>query len=75
MRKTFSGLGMLWSIELRNGVGLDVEFVDSRPVWVCKVDAVTGVSTWDTMPFEGVVFLLPFININIGRCYVEVDDE
>ena len=75
MRKTFSGLGMLWSIELRNGVGIDLEFVDSRPVWVTKFDLVTGEYTWTTMPFEGVVILLPFININIGRCYVEVDDE
>ena len=75
MRKTFSGLGMLWSIELRNGVGIDLEFVDSRPVWVTKFDLVTGEYTWTTMPFEGVVILLPFININVGRCYVEVDDE
>ena len=75
MRKTFSGLGMLWSIELRNGVGIDLEFVDSRPVWVTKFDLVTGEYTWTTMPFEGVVILLPFININVGRCYVEIDDE
>ena len=23
----------LFTVELRNGVGLDLEFVDSRPVW------------------------------------------
>jgi|TARA_B100000085_G_C18240331_1_gene389684 hypothetical protein len=75
MRKTINWLGMLWSAELRNGVGFDVEFVDSRPVWVMKIDTRTGVGSWESMPFEGVVILLPFININIGRCYVEVDDE
>ncbi len=75
MRTTKSMFGLLWSIELRNGVGIDLEFVDSRPVWVTKVDLLTGEYTWETMPFEGVVILLPFININIGRCYVEVDDE
>ena len=75
MRTTISLFGMLWSIELRNGVGFDIEFVDSRPVWVDKVDLVTGEHTWTAMPFEGVVFLLPFININVGRCYVEVDEN
>ena len=75
MRTTKSMFGMLWSIELRNGVGIDIEFADSRPVWVTKVDLLTGEYTWETMPFEGVVILLPFININIGRCYVEVDED
>ena len=75
MRKTINMFGMYWTIELRNGVGIDLEFVDSRPVWVTKVDMNTGVQTWETMPFEGVIILLPFININIGRCYVEINDE
>ena len=74
MRKSINMFGMYWTIELRNGVGIDLEFVDSRPVWVTKVDMNTGVQTWETMPFEGVIILLPFININIGRCYVEVDE-
>ena len=75
MRTTISLFGMLWSIELRNGVGFDIEFVNSRPVWVEKIGLVKDESTWTAMPFEGVVILLPFININIGRCYVEIDDE
>lgn len=74
MRKTINMFGMYWTIELRNGVGIDLEFVDSRPVWVTKIDINTGVQTWETMPFEGVIILLPFININVGRCYVEVDE-
>lgn len=74
MRKTINMLGMYWTIELRNGVGIDLEFVDSRPVWVTKTDINTGVQTWETMPFEGVIILLPFININIGRCYVEGEE-
>ena len=75
MRTTISLFGMLWSIELRNGVGFDIAFVNSRPVWVEKIDLVKDESTWTAMPFEGVVILLPFINVNIGRCYVEIDDE
>lgn len=74
MRKTINMFGMYWTIELRNGVGIDLEFVDSRPVWVTKIDMSTGVQTWETMPFEGVIILLPFININIGRCYVEGEE-
>lgn len=74
MRKTINMFGMYWTIELRNGVGIDLEFVDSRPVWVTKTDINTGVQTWETMPFEGVIILLPFININIGRCYVEGEE-
>ena len=74
MRKTINMFGMYWTIELRNGVGIDLEFVDSRPVWVTKTDINTGVETWETMPFEGVIILLPFININVGRCYLEVDE-
>ena len=74
MRKTIDMFGMYWTIELRNGVGIDLEFVDSRPVWVTKTDINTGVETWETMPFEGVIILLPFININIGRCYVEGEE-
>lgn len=74
MRKTINMFGMYWTIELRNGVGIDLEFVDSRPVWVTKTDINTGVETWETMPFEGVIILLPFININIGRCYVEGEE-
>ena len=74
MRKTINMFGMYWTIELRNGVGIDLEFVDSRPVWVTKTDINTGVQTWETMPFEGVIILLPFININVGRCYVEVEE-
>ena len=74
MRKTINMFGMYWTIELRNGVGIDLECVDSRPVWVTKTDINTGVETWETMPFEGVIILLPFININVGRCYVEGEE-
>jgi hypothetical protein len=73
MRKTVNAFGLHWTIELRNGVGFDLEFVDSRPVWVNIFDSATGESSFTAMPFEGVIILLPFININIGRCYEEVD--
>lgn len=59
----------LLTVELRNGVGLDLEFVDSRPVWT--YNAEEGLT--DAMPFEGTIILLPFIVISYGRVYSEVD--
>ncbi|MAN75596.1 MAG: hypothetical protein CME84_16140 [Henriciella sp.] len=60
----------LFTIELRNGVGVDLEFVDSRPVWAYN-------STNDTqtaMAFEGTILLIPFFMISLGRVYAELED-
>jgi len=59
--------GLLWSIELRFGIGLDVESVESRPVWTVKDGEL------DTMPFSGLVIQIPFFTISIGNVYEEVD--
>ena len=59
--------GLLWSIELRFGIGLDVESVESRPVWTVKDGEI------DTMPFSGLVIQIPFFTISIGNVYQEVD--
>ena len=59
--------GLLWSIELRFGIGLDVESVDSRPVWTVKSGEI------DVMPFSGLVIQLPFLTVSIGNVYEEVD--
>jgi len=59
----------LLTIEFRNGVGLDLEFVDSRPVWIYN----HAEDKHDTMPFEGTVILLPFICITFGKVYKEVE--
>ena len=61
----------LFTVELRNGVGIDLEFVDSRPVWTYNSET----EEHSTMPFEGVVALLPFIVITYGRPYKEIEDE
>ena len=61
------------NIEYRNGTGLDIEFVDSRPVWVynSKTEEVT------TLPFNGTVILLPLLTITFGYVYTteEIDFE
>jgi len=59
--------GLLWSIELRFGIGLDVESVESRPVWTVKDGKL------DTMPFSGLVIQIPFFTISIGNVYEEAD--
>ncbi len=61
----------LLTIELRNGVGLDLEFVDSKAVWV--YNHLTDEHS--TMPFEGVVILIPFMSITYGRPYKEAESE
>jgi len=61
----------LFTVELRNGVGVDLEFVDSRPVWTYN----SKTEEHSTMPFEGVVVLLPFFVITYGRPYKEIEDE
>ena len=61
----------LFTVELRNGVGIDLEFVDSRPVWTYNSET----EEHSTMPFEGTVILLPFLVITNGRPYKEIDDE
>jgi hypothetical protein len=61
----------LFTVEIRNGVGIDLEFVDSRPVWTYNSET----EEHSTMPFEGVVLLLPFIVVTYGRPYKEIEDE
>jgi len=58
------------SIEYRNGTGIDIEFCDSRPVWVHNTD--TGET--DAMPFMGTVILLPLVVITYGNVYTEQEE-
>lgn len=61
--------GKLFTIEFRNGVGFDLEFVDSKLVWTERKS--TG--EFEPLPFEGTVILLPFICITYGIVYEEVE--
>jgi hypothetical protein len=56
-------------IENRNGFGVDVEACPSRPIMLYDGEE----TTWAI--FDGMVFLLPFINISIGNCFQLVEDE
>ena len=61
----------LFTVELRNGVGIDLECVDSRPVWTYNRET----EEHSTMPFEGTVILLPFLVITYGRPYKEIGED
>ena len=56
------------SLDLRNGVGLDLEFADSRPVWISNSETDSA----DRASFEGTVLMLPFLIMTFGKIYQEV---
>ncbi len=55
------------SLDLRNGVGLDLEFADSRPVWITNSET----DSVDAASFEGTVLLLPFMIITLGKIWMD----
>jgi hypothetical protein len=57
------------SIEYRLGVGIDLEFADSRAVWT--YDPSTGQS--GAMLFMGTLISLPLCLISYGRIYEEIE--
>ncbi len=61
--------GRVLSIEYRVGVGFDLEFPDSRPVWVYNVST----ESIEVMPFQGVLLHLPLCLVSYGRVYDEVE--
>ena len=62
------------SIELRNGTGIDIEFVDSRAVWTVNENDPFSLQA---MPFSGTIILLPLLVISLGYVYrvEEIDNE
>jgi hypothetical protein len=65
----FNVAGMFLNIEPRFGIGLDIESVESRPVWTLQ-DGELAV-----MAFDGLVLLLPFFIVTLGNVWTEVDEE
>ena len=57
------------TIELRNGIGLDIEATDSRLVWVMN----NNTGDLKTMLFNGLILLLPFIIITLGSVYEDYE--
>ena len=65
----FNVAGMFLNIEPRFGVGLDIESVESRPVWTIKDGELR------TMAFDGLVLLLPFFIVTLGNVWTEAEEE
>jgi len=61
-------LGRSLTIEYRLGVGFDLEFPDSRPVWVFN----SFTECIEVMPFQGVIVHLPLCLVSFGRVYEEI---
>lgn len=59
--------GWFLSINLRNGVGIDLEFHWDKPVWItyAKGDEMFA----RVSEFDGVEILLPFIRISLGQLF------
>jgi hypothetical protein len=67
---TFILFGQALTFEFRNGVGIDLEFTNSKPVWIKTISEDGNV---EIAEFEGAVIILPFIVISYGLCY-KVED-
>ena len=65
----FNIAGMFLNVEPRFGFGIDIESVESRPVWA-SVDGEI-----EAYPFDGLVLLLPFFIVTLGNVWMEADDE
>lgn len=59
------------NFELRYGVGLDIEFCESRPIWGNEPDSSKLIPMW----FEGVAIAIPFFLICFGRIGDLNEDE
>ena len=65
----FNIAGMFLNVEPRFGIGLDIESVESRPVWA---EVKGGIKAY---AFDGLVLLIPFFIVTLGNVWTEQDDE
>ena len=61
----------LADIKAKDGTGLDIEFADSRPVWVYNAES----EEITALPFKGTVILLPFLTITFGYVYITEETD
>jgi len=65
----FNVAGMFLNVEPRFGIGLDIESVESRPMWTLQDGELS------TMAFDGLVLLLPFFIVTLGNVWTEAEEE
>jgi hypothetical protein len=67
MTKTFGKHHL--SLNLRNGIGLDLEFTDTRAIWVMVDDG-----DYEAAQFEGIVLSLPFCVVTFGQVFLQGEE-
>jgi len=67
MTKTFGKYHL--SLNLRNGVGLDLEFTDTRAIWV-----VINEGEYEAAQFEGIVLSMPFCVVTFGQVFLQGEE-
>ena len=67
MTKTFGKYHL--SLNLRNGIGLDLEFTDTRAIWVMVDD-----EDYEAAQFEGIVLSLPFCVVTFGQVFLQGEE-
>ena len=67
MTKTFGQYHL--SLNLRNGVGLDLEFTDTRAIWV-----VINEGEYEAAQFEGIVLSMPFCVVTFGQVFLQGEE-
>ena len=65
----FNIAGMYCNVEPRFGLGIDIESVESRPVWASVDGEIKA------YPFDGLVLLLPFFIVTLGNVWIEDESE
>ena len=58
---------MFTQVMLRNGFGIDIESVDTLPLWAWEEGQDPHEDDPGVAMFNGIVFSLPFIKIIVGR--------
>ena len=62
-------MNTMWSLELRNGFGLDVELSNSRPCFIVKGFDDAEEPLLSVAVFQGLALSIPLCLILIGDCY------
>lgn len=70
---TYKIFNNLFTFDFRNGVGIDLEFVNGRAIWVSRGKEY-GLDV-EAASFVGTVILLPFMQLTFGKAYAPDDEE
>lgn len=65
--------GWFLSINLRNGVGIDLEFHRDKPVWITYQSK--GELHATVSEFDGVELNVPFMRVSLGQLFEVKNDD